>query len=121
MQVLLIKGRSKGGQSCTTRFVSCLLLVALFLQVTPFVIPLSASSVDAPADVVSQYFEPLQVCSDLRGTGILLNDIPWIPPSPLEISSLAEAIPFFAAVCQTCRKGFSPSPFRPPRPLVSLS
>lgn len=121
MQMLTIKGKNAGRQSRVILFVSCLLLLVLLFQITPFVIPLSASSIDAPVAEVSQYFEPLQVCSDFQGPGFLLNDVPWIPPSPLGISSLAETMSFFAAVGQGCREGFSLSPYRPPRPLFPLS
>ena len=114
--------RTRGGRrSSAALFVSCLLLAALFLQITPFVIPLAPLSADAPVVGVGQYFEPLQVCNDLRGPGVLLNDIPWIPSSPMQISSIAEAMPFFAAVSQICREGFSSSPYRPPQPLLPLS
>ena len=121
MRELMTKRTSRGMRSSASLPISSLLLVALLLQVTPFVIPLSVPSVDAPADGVSQYFAPLQVCNDLQGPGILLNDIPWLPPSPQIVPSLLEGVPFFAAVCQSCREGFFPSPYRPPRPLFSLS
>jgi hypothetical protein len=120
--VLMLKGKYRGRRPGSASFVSCLLLMALLVQATPFVIPdLPSPSVDATADRVSRYFEPLQVCDNLRGPGILLSDIPWIPSSPQGDSSLAEAEPFFAPMCPTCPEGFLPSPYRPPRPFFPLS
>jgi hypothetical protein len=120
MHELMTMRQRRSGHSSATHLVSCLLLVVLFLQATPFVIPF-AHPAEEPADKVSQYFEPLQVCGDLQGPGILLADIPWIPPSPQAIPSLPESVSFFATAGQSCREGFSPSPYRPPRHLIPLS
>lgn len=120
MRELMIMRQRRSGHSSATLLVSCLLLVVLFLQATPFVIPL-AHLVDESADKVSRYFEPLQVCSDLQGPGILLTDIPWIAPSPQAVPSLPERVSFFATAGPSCREGFPPSLYRPPRPLLPLS
>ena len=108
-------------QSTLTAFVSCLLLVALLLQVVPFAFHQAVPAADATERSARHYFKPLQVCGDSQVPGGFLADLPWISPSSQRVLFVPEGESFFSASSQFCPEGFSTSVYRPPRTVLPLT
>jgi hypothetical protein len=110
-----IFSRGEGGSAGAGRTVALLLVVALGLQLLPFMTPGRTDREVASGDVASSFIEPLNVCEEGDCFTGLCADQLWLPEAVFCFVQTAGGLTLWAPVSRGLCDGHRPEVFKPPR------